>query len=50
MRDAFTDWKIYLSVLIYWGNAICNYGYDESIPSVMHFFSTYLLPQQMGRH
>ena len=26
---ALTDWKIYLSVLIYWGNSICTYGYEE---------------------
>jgi hypothetical protein len=23
---ALKDWKIYLSVVIYWGNAICSYG------------------------
>lgn len=23
---ALTDWKIYFSVIIYWGNAICSYG------------------------
>ncbi|KFY96776.1 hypothetical protein V498_02474, partial [Pseudogymnoascus sp. VKM F-4517 (FW-2822)] len=31
MKDALTDWKIYISVLIYWGNAISTYGYDTFI-------------------
>lgn len=31
MKDALTDWKIYISVLIYWGNAISTYGYDKFI-------------------
>lgn len=35
MVDALTDWKIYLSVLIYWGNAICNYGFIYTLPSVI---------------
>lgn len=33
MKDALTDWKIYISVLIYWGNAISTYGYDKFITS-----------------
>ncbi|OBT53111.1 hypothetical protein VE04_07821 [Pseudogymnoascus sp. 24MN13] len=32
---ALTDWKIYLSVLIYWGNSICTYGFIYTLPSVI---------------
>ena len=32
MKDALTDWKIYISVMIYWGNAISTYGYDYLPP------------------
>lgn len=28
---ALTDWKIYLSVLIYWGNSICTYGCEDNV-------------------
>lgn len=26
LREALTEWKIYLAVIIYWGNSICLYG------------------------
>lgn len=26
LRQALTDWKIYLSVIIFWGNTITGYG------------------------
>ncbi|KFY04914.1 hypothetical protein O988_00414 [Pseudogymnoascus sp. VKM F-3808] len=35
MKDALTDWKIYISVLIYWGNAISTYGFIYTLPSVI---------------
>jgi hypothetical protein len=34
---ALTDWKIYLSVLIYWGNSICTYGCDSSFAFYLYF-------------
>ncbi|CAG9940277.1 unnamed protein product [Clonostachys rosea f. rosea IK726] len=32
---AFTDWKIWLAVIIYWGNTISIYGFTYTAPSVI---------------
>jgi hypothetical protein len=31
---ALTDWKIWLSVIVYWGNSISTYGYDTHLKYV----------------
>ncbi|KAH7361732.1 major facilitator superfamily domain-containing protein [Plectosphaerella cucumerina] len=32
---ALTDWKIYLAVIIYWGNSISVYGFSFSAPTII---------------
>ncbi|KAK5940198.1 hypothetical protein PMZ80_007618 [Knufia obscura] len=32
---ALTEWKIYLAVIIYWGNAISLYGFTYSAPTII---------------
>ncbi|KIX03060.1 uncharacterized protein Z518_06610 [Rhinocladiella mackenziei CBS 650.93] len=35
LRAALTDWKIYFTVIIYWGNSICLYGFTYSAPTII---------------
>ncbi|KIW46496.1 uncharacterized protein PV06_02165 [Exophiala oligosperma] len=35
LRAALSDWKIYLAVIIYWGNSICLYGFTYSAPTII---------------
>ncbi|KAM0277374.1 hypothetical protein ACHAO9_012576 [Fusarium lateritium] len=35
LKDALTDWKIYLGVIIYWGNSISTYGFNFSAPTII---------------
>ncbi|KAF5004179.1 hypothetical protein FDECE_9317 [Fusarium decemcellulare] len=35
IRAAFTDWKIWAAVIIYWGNTISIYGFTYTAPSVI---------------
>ncbi|WPH04635.1 retrograde regulation protein 2 [Acrodontium crateriforme] len=34
-KDAFFEWKIWLSIIIYWGNSVCLYGFTFSAPSII---------------
>jgi hypothetical protein len=36
LRQALTDWKTYLSVVIFWGNTITGYGFIFSLPTVVY--------------
>lgn len=35
LKGALTDWKIYLAVIIYWGNSIALYGFTYSAPTII---------------
>ncbi|OQV05003.1 hypothetical protein CLAIMM_09807 [Cladophialophora immunda] len=35
LKQALTDWKIYLSVLVFWGNTIPGYGFVFSLPAAI---------------
>lgn len=35
LRSALTEWKIYLAVIIYWGNSISLYGFTYSAPTII---------------
>jgi sugar phosphate permease len=35
-RSALTDWKIWVAVIVYWGNTISIYGFNYSAPSVIN--------------
>lgn len=34
--SALTEWKIYLAVIIYWGNSIALYGFTYSAPTIIN--------------
>ncbi|KAK5001211.1 hypothetical protein LTR66_000089 [Elasticomyces elasticus] len=36
LRDALTEWRIYLAVIVYWGNSICLYGFTYSAPTIIN--------------
>ena len=36
IKDALKDWKIYLAVVMYWGNCISTYGFNFSAPTIIH--------------
>lgn len=36
LKDALMDWKIYLAVVMYWGNCIATYGFNFSAPTIIH--------------
>jgi len=35
VRQAFTDWQVYLSLFIYWGNVVPLYGISLFLPSII---------------
>ncbi|KAK5700095.1 hypothetical protein LTR97_006230 [Elasticomyces elasticus] len=35
LREALTEWKIWLAVVIYWGNSITLYGFTYSAPTII---------------
>ncbi|KAM5347705.1 hypothetical protein ACJ41O_007529 [Fusarium nematophilum] len=35
LKEAVTDWKIYLAVIIYWGNSISTYGFNFASPTII---------------
>lgn len=35
LTSALTEWKIYLAVIIYWGNSISLYGFTYSAPTII---------------
>ncbi|EXA35259.1 hypothetical protein FOVG_14018 [Fusarium oxysporum f. sp. pisi HDV247] len=35
LKDALKDWKIYLGVIIYWGNSISTYGFNFASPTII---------------
>lgn len=35
LRAALTEWKIYLAVIVYWGNSVCLYGFTYSAPTII---------------
>lgn len=35
LLSALTEWKIYLAVIIYWGNSIALYGFTYSAPTII---------------
>lgn len=35
LRDALLEWKIYLAVIIYWGNSISLYGFTYAAPTII---------------
>lgn len=36
LTSALTEWKIYLAVIIYWGNTIALYGFTYSAPTIIN--------------
>ncbi|KAK0378851.1 hypothetical protein CLIM01_03822 [Colletotrichum limetticola] len=36
LRAAFTDWKIWFTVFIYWGNTVPIYGFIFTVPTIIH--------------
>ncbi|KAL2785962.1 major facilitator superfamily domain-containing protein [Aspergillus keveii] len=35
LRSCITDIKLYLAVIIYWGNSICLYGFNYTVPTII---------------
>lgn len=35
IKEVLLDWKIYLAVLIYWGNSISTYGFNFASPTII---------------
>lgn len=35
LKAALTDWKIYVFVLIFWGNSVCNVGFLFTVPTII---------------
>ncbi|KAJ4228773.1 hypothetical protein NW757_014112 [Fusarium falciforme] len=36
LKSAFTDWKIWFTVFIYWGNTVPIYGFIFTAPTIIH--------------
>ncbi|EME43912.1 hypothetical protein DOTSEDRAFT_71651 [Dothistroma septosporum NZE10] len=35
LKEALLEWKIWLAVIIYWGNSICLYGFTFTAPTII---------------
>ncbi|KAL3465085.1 major facilitator superfamily domain-containing protein [Aspergillus heterothallicus] len=35
LKSCLTDVKLYLAVIIYWGNSICLYGFNYTVPTII---------------
>ncbi|GAB7364660.1 hypothetical protein MBLNU230_g5462t1 [Neophaeotheca triangularis] len=35
LKAALSEWRIYLAVIVYWGNSICLYGFTYSAPTIV---------------